>query len=234
MYCWAALPDDPLKLLSAFQRAWPAVVFSGSSAAWLHGIDVEPVRPIEVVVPCTSEVRSRPGVTVHHAALDVADLTTVRGLPATTVGRAYRDLRRRLSRLDALIVADSALRLGLGRFDDLAEPAESPMEARLRWLLLSARLPRPEVQANLSDAEGRFVGRADLYYSDPRLIIEFDGGNHRERLVDDNRRQNLLVNAGYTVLRFTSADIHNRPDQVVAQVSAAAAISARRPAAAPR
>jgi len=108
------------------------------------------------------------------------------------------------------------------------------METRLRWLLLSAGFPRPEVQANLSDAKGRFVGRADLYYSDRRLIIEFDGGNHRERLVDDNRRQNLLVNAGYTVLRFTSADIYNRPHQVVAQVSAAAAVSARRPAAAPR
>jgi len=104
------------------------------------------------------------------------------------------------------------------------------METRLRWLLLRAGLPRPQVQASIPEIRAR----ADLHYPDARLIIEFDGGNHRERLVDDNRRQNLLVNAGYTVLRFTSADIYNRPDQVVAQVSAAAAISARRPAVVPR
>jgi very-short-patch-repair endonuclease len=40
-------------------------------------------------------------------------------------------------------------------------------------------------------------------------------------MVDDNRRQNLLVNSGSRVLRFTSADIHNRADVVVAQVQAA-------------
>jgi len=56
------------------------------------------------------------------------------------------------------------------------------METRLRWLLINARLPRPEVQTNLHDDEGRFLGRADLYYPSARLVIEFDGGNHRERL----------------------------------------------------
>jgi len=27
-------------------------------------------------------------------------------------------------------------------------------------------------------------------------VIEFDGGNHRDRLVSDDRRQNSLVSAG--------------------------------------
>ena len=94
------------------------------------------------------------------------------------------------------------------------------METRLRWLLISARLPRPEVQAELHDSSGRFVGRADLYYPAARLVIEFDGGNHRERLVADNRRQNVLLNAGYRLLRFTSADVFQRPEVVVAQVRA--------------
>lgn len=100
----------------------------------------------------------------------------------------------------------------------LAAPAESPMETRLRWLLFQAGLPRPEVQANLRDGSARFVGRADLYFPAARLVLEFDGGNHRDRLVEDDRRQNALVNAGYRLLRFTAADIHGRPDVVVAQV----------------
>ncbi len=100
-------------------------------------------------------------------------------------------------------------------------PAESPMETRLRWLLLEAGLPEPEVQTDLHDAQGRFVGRADLHYRRARLVIEYDGGNHRDRLVEDNRRQNALINAGYRVLRFTASDVYNRAEIVEAVVRSA-------------
>lgn len=95
------------------------------------------------------------------------------------------------------------------------------METRLRWLLLSAGLSTQEVQTDLYSTTYQFVGRADLYYRSAHLVIEFDGGNHRDRLVSDDRRQNLLVSAGYRVLRFTSADLRARPAAVVAQVRAA-------------
>jgi len=61
----------------------------------------------------------------------------------------------------------------------------------------------------------------DRFYPAARLVLEYDGGNHRERMVQDNQRQNLLINAGYQVLRFTAVDVHNRADVVVAQVRAA-------------
>jgi very-short-patch-repair endonuclease len=131
-------------------------------------------------------------------------------------------------------LADAALRLGLTRLDALAEPAELPMETRLRWLLTEARLPKPQVKTDLTDGRGHFLGRADLYYPNARLVIEYDGANHRERLVEDNRRQNTLSGAGYKLLRFTAADIYNRPQTVVAQVSAAVAAFARPPTAARR
>jgi G:T-mismatch repair DNA endonuclease (very short patch repair protein) len=92
------------------------------------------------------------------------------------------------------------------------------METRLRWLLIQAGLPAPEIQVDLHDADQQFPGRADLYYPARRVVIEYDGGNHRELLVEDNRRQNLLINAGFHLLRFTAADIYGRPDVVAAQV----------------
>lgn len=92
------------------------------------------------------------------------------------------------------------------------------METRLRWLLLQARLPRPEVQTELHDAKGRFIGRADIYYPSARLVIEYDGANHRDRLVEDDRRQNLLINAGFRVLRFTATDVYQRPEVIAALV----------------
>ncbi|HEY8680556.1 MAG TPA: DUF559 domain-containing protein [Candidatus Dormibacteraeota bacterium] len=105
------------------------------------------------------------------------------------------------------------------------------METRLRMLLVLAGLPRPEAQASLHDDKGRFLGRVDLYYPAHRLAIEYDGGTHRTRLVEDNRRQNLLLNADFRLLRFTFADIRETPALVVDQVKRALAstsVAARR------
>ena len=102
----------------------------------------------------------------------------------------------------------------------LAEPAESPMETRLRWVLVRSGVPPPQVQAELTDGDGRFLARVDMYYASARLVVEYDGSIHRDRLFADDRRQNQLVNAGYTVLRFTSADMQS-PELIVAQVRGA-------------
>lgn len=214
IYCSAAWRLDTWELLHAWHRHLPEVVFSGLSAAWLHRLDVDPCHPIEVAAPPRSGTRSRPGLLVRHPDVPKSDIVWVRRLPATTVGRTLRDLRKRLSRVESLVLADAALKLGLGRFDQHAEPAESPMETRLRWLLLQSGLPKPEVQTDLRDADGRFVGRADLYYPQSRLVIEYDGANHRERLVEDDRRQNAILNAGYRLLRFTAADVTQRQGAV--------------------
>ena len=111
---------------------------------------------------------------------------------------------------------------------ELAEPAESPMETRLRWLFRQSGLPRPQVQVNLYNAAGILIARADMYYPAARLVVEFDGLNHVQRLVSDDRRQNLLVNAGYQLLRFTTADLRDRPDVIVMQVRAALAAATNR------
>src|SRR5450759_379009 len=116
----------------------------------------------------------------------------------------------------------------------LAVPAESPMETRLRWLLFLRGLPRPDLQTNLYDSENRFAGRADLYYPAARLVLEYDGAHHRDRLVEDNRRQNRLLNAGFGLLRFTAADIHNQPQVVEAQVQSARAERTKSTPQAPR
>src|SRR5438105_14593697 len=97
------------------------------------------------------------------------------------------------------------------------------METRLRMELIRARLPVPCVQADIRDAAGNFIGRADLYYPDRRLVIEYDGENHKDRMIADMRRQNALVNAGYHLLRFTAADLR-APRSVVTQVRPARAL----------
>jgi very-short-patch-repair endonuclease len=144
--------------------------------------------------------------------------------------------------VEAVVIADAALhmRLRLDRLEEWARSkighrgihnlrrvltlvdgnAESPMESRLRMVLVLAGLPRPRSQVSIHDRWGRFIGRCDLYYERERLGVEYDGGIHRNALVEDNRRQNKLLNAGVRLLRFTAADVFQNSDAVVAQVRA--------------
>ena len=68
---------------------------------------------------------------------------------------------------------------------------------------------------------GRVVAVLDIAFPLVLLAIEIDGWawhSDPERFQDDRRRQNALVAAGWTVLRFTWADLIERPEQVVATV----------------
>lgn len=92
------------------------------------------------------------------------------------------------------------------------------MESVLRWMLHEAGVPAPVLQHVIRAAAGEF--RADFAWPDRMVLVEFDGNVHRERavFVNDVRRQNALVAAGWTVLRFTSADLLGRPEDVIAQI----------------
>jgi very-short-patch-repair endonuclease len=254
-YVWAALGDLPaLILASVGSRLQVGAAFSGPTAAWLHGLDFAPTHPVEVTMPTSSGISRLAGVYMRRASLTGSDLVVRRGLPTTSAIRTAFDLGCRPPLIEGVVAVDMALHHGLVRLPELrewiasrarlkgarqfrraveaAEPlAESPMETRLRMLLVLARLPRPEAQVSLHDGKGRFLGRVDLYYAAHRLAIEYDGGTHRTSLVEDNRRQNLLLNAGFRLLRFTFADIRETPAVVVDQVKRALAsksVAARR------
>lgn len=240
LYRWRYQNADPWGVLQAWHRMLPDdAVFAGPTACWMQGLDVDPIRPVHVIVPSGLQ-RSRFGLTVRRCALPTAEVATVRGLRLTTLHRSLRDVCLRFEPREALVLLDMSLFLqktdqdaldryvhhvrgqhGTRRMRWLVEhaaPAESPMESRLRWILLEAKLPRLEVQSNLFDDSGRFVGRADIYFPDYRLVVEYDGGNHRDRIPSDDRRQNLLINAGFRVLRFTAVDVYGPPAAVVAVV----------------
>jgi len=241
----ARLDETPqLKLEAARRRLPSGAVFSGFTAAWLHGLDVEPCDPIEVTVPSPARISTRAGLVVRRRAMDRDDLVTRRGLPATSMPRTIRDLCMRLSLTEAVAITDMALHAGKVDMQELiavgaapnagvrtlrqvlehAEPsAESPMETRLRMLLVLAGLPRPEAQVAIRDRLLRIIGRPDLFYRDERLGLEYDGGTHRDTLAEDNRRQNRLLDAGVRLLRFTAGDIFNTPDHVIGLVRAALA-----------
>ena len=222
---------------------------------WLLGVDVLPpgAPTLEVVVPRDAVVPRRSGLTARVAFLPPGDLTVPGStdVPCLRTGRAVADLLRLLPPMEAVVVADAvqqerlldadALQIELAahtglrgvrlahRALELSDPrAGSPQESRVRYLLVQAGLV-PVPQYEVRDSAGQFVARVDLAFPAVRLAIEYDGRAVHERedvFVHDRRRQNALVREGWTVLRFTAADLRHPAvliSQVRAQLAAAAA-----------
>lgn len=233
--------DPSSELSAALNRLPDGAAFTGLTALWLHGVDVDPCKPIEIALAADAGVSGRTKLQLRRSRCEPSDFVSVRGYPAVRAPRAILDTCRRLSLIEAVVVADAALhggrvtiaqlvawaksnarRHGMKKFRrviELAEPAsESPMESRLRMILVLGRLPRPCAQVSIFDSSGVFVGRPDLYYEDQRLGIEYDGGTHRESLAEDDHRQNLLLRAGVRLLRFTARDVMGPREHVVRQV----------------
>jgi very-short-patch-repair endonuclease len=234
------------RLAAVMLTAPPGAVVSHTTAATLWGLAIPLQRAddvrVDLTVPMSSRSESRRDRRVHRTPLAEEDVTRRRGLPVTTPERTWRDLAGMLPPAALLAVTDQLLDGRCTRTDlarqlarrptgrgsarareslPLGDPrAESPMESVLRWLLHEAGLPAPVLQYAVRDQEGTFLGRADLAWPERRVLVEFDGDVHRERdvFVNDLRRQNRLIAAGWTILRFTSADVLGRPREVVAEI----------------
>jgi len=167
-----AIASDPDVVLAANSRRLPmTAVFSGRTAGWLHGLDLPPCDPVEVTLPSGSPTSRLAGIVVRRSDVGVSETVMRRGYRTTSVVRTLADLGRRLPLVEAVAALDTALHKRLLKSDDLrswacahpqypgigrlrrtiglAEPAtESVMETRLRLLLVTAGLPRPQAQVS--------------------------------------------------------------------------------------
>ncbi|HEU5158950.1 MAG TPA: DUF559 domain-containing protein [Streptosporangiaceae bacterium] len=200
---------------------------------------------VEITIARDDHMWPRDGIAVRHASVPDHDIDVIDGVPVTNPFRTAFDLarRRRLkSRHDLIeaVVAVDALAhkywidlddflayslahrgwRGVRLVPDVIQQsdrlAESPMETRLRMLLVLSGLPKPQVQYEVP-VEGTTY-RIDLAYPGHRLAIEYDGQNHAERWTDDIRRQNLLADRGWRFRRYVSADYYQRPELILTQI----------------
>ncbi len=227
------------RLWAALLAAPPGAVVSHRAAAVLHGFWSGTF--VELAVPRGSQHRLH--ALVHQ--IDVGgDRTSVEGIPVTSVERTIVDLATVVGD-DALERAvEAALRKGVTTADRLrsqlepyrrgaarlrqvldrrgaGRPMGSELEVRFLQLLRAAGLADPARQHEVRlEREPYFV---DFAYPDQRLCIELDGREWHDGAAfqRDRTRQNALVLAGWTVLRFTWDDVLERGDEVVATITQA-------------
>ena len=102
--------------------------------------------------------------------------------------------------------------------------SESRAETLLRLVLVRAGLPEPELNVDIYDAAGRWLGRADQYFREWRVISEYDGDEHRtnSRQYDrDITRIEEFARAGHTVVRIRKLQLFVHPELAVERVSRA-------------
>ncbi len=98
---------------------------------------------------------------------------------------------------------------------------DSPMESRLRMLLVLAGFPEPEIRVILREFDGEWGRRFDLCYRALKLIIEYDGEQHGEleqRDSDQDRREEL-ERQGYKIVTVTSLGIYRDPAKTLRRVA---------------
>lgn len=100
------------------------------------------------------------------------------------------------------------------------EDSWSPRESHVRCTLVAAGLPEPELNIDVFDQHGRFLGCVDMAYAEQRVAVEYLGMLHGERWAHDVERIAGLRAAGWTVIEVT-APLLQRPETLVARVRAA-------------
>lgn len=215
---------------------------------WLLGVDVLPpgAPVLEVVVPRDAVPPRRAEVRARIADVPPRDRVLVgpHRLRCLRPVRAAADLLRRLPPVEAVVMADAVQHAELVDVADLQAEllhhvglrgvrqahralalsdrrAESPPETRVRVALVQAGL-QPVPQYDVVH-RGRWIARVDLAFPELRIAVEYDGRAVHERedvFARDRQRQNDLVRAGWTVLRFTAVDLRSGAAEVVRQVLA--------------
>ncbi len=237
-------PDQQACTRAAVAWAGSDAVASGLTAAWWWQLRDWAPGAAEVAVPRARSPRLVAAVAVRRRNLDPTDLVVLRGLPVTALPLTVLDAAAALGSDSGRPLVDRALQhrvsfaelhaaycRSFGRHGSpwlgqvlrqAADGASSDGERVLHRLLRGARIDG-WVANHLAILSGPGYW-IDVAFVARRLAVEVDGWawhSDVDRFAHDRRRQNALVLAGWTVLRFTWHDLMSRPQAVVAEIRAA-------------
>ena len=225
----------------AAQLAVPGSVLAASSAAPYHRLEVPQSRPTLIV---DRRITCRVGdIRLIRDQLAPTDVWSMGGVLVTAPARTVLDCLLTLPERSALELLDTALQRRILLLPELGKMVRA--RAGRRGTPKLVRLVRAAASGSRSTAERRLaellrragvvgwranleiqlpsggVAVGDVVFPGARLVVEVDGfAFHRtpEQFQRDRVRQNALVAAGWTVLRFTWRDLTDHEAYVVAAI----------------
>lgn len=243
VYVGASAPETPLLraraalVLLGDKRA----VISHASAARITGVPLPPLPEEHVTVLRPQDRRTYEGVRVHVSK--GARVRDVEEMQVSSYDRMFIELAGLLTLVDLVVVGDHLVRKGMITLAELRArcastphphartaaraaglvraDVDSPMETRLRLLLLFAGLPEPEVNRKIRDVDGEVRRRFDLSWPTVKTIVEYDGRQHVERIEQwesDLERREEIDDDGWRILVVTANGIYKDPGRTVLRV----------------
>jgi very-short-patch-repair endonuclease len=236
VYFVGYVPRHPLARYMAATLATGGVL-SHRTAAALHGLWDHHRRP---EITTATNTRSQPNLHRHRSrSLDAHDVTTLHGIPCTTLARTLIDLADVLARdpfeavlrraeaqgrIDRLDLRPIRGRRGAAKIRRAHELTRSGAERAFRRAVRRAALPRPIYNARWNGHE------IDVLWFPQRLAVEIDGYQHhrtREAFRRDRHKGNALATAGITLLRFTYHDVIDDTAQTIATLTSLIGVRAQ-------
>lgn len=225
----------------------PSAFASHVDAARLLGLPVPDLAETHISVFRAQDRRSRPGIKSHVAARG-SGVVRYRGLRLSAPFGMFVELAGVLSLVDLVVVGDAMLRVfriparrlvseceqSTDRYAVAArraaayvrEEVDSPMETRLRMLIVLGGLPEPDVNHKIRDEHGQVLMRFDLSYPALRLIVEYDGRQHADDTGQWNHdidRRETLDDEEWRIIVVTSRGIFKQPFRTLQRVRKALA-----------
>ncbi len=198
-----------------------------------------------VTVPPGASRTERRGIKGHDGN-PRATVVVHRGIRVSAPTQCFLDLAGRLSLVDLVVLGDSMVKAERCTPQQLVEAADgwtghgarlarraarlvrsgvdSPMESRLRMLIVLAGLPEPKPNIILYNHRGEWLVRFDLCYPALKLVVEYDGRQHAE---DDEQwgrdidRREHLDRWGYRLVVVRSKGIYVEPERTLRRVVSA-------------
>lgn len=232
-----------LRARAALKVGPPGSQISHFTAAELWGAIV-PTQPLtHLSCPQPGARSERRGVGCHRLSRH-AGVAKFRGIRISSPEQTFIDLGWVLPLVDLVVLGDSLVKAKRTTVDRLvssvnawqgwgSRPAQravdfvrggvdSPMESRLRMLIVLAGLPEPQVNRIIRDGSGSWNKRFDLSYPDLLLVIEYDGRQHAEndqQWGHDLDRREDLDGEGWRMIVVRANGIYVEPQRTLERIA---------------
>lgn len=235
-------PSAVLEAEAALLGHPPEAIATHSTAAKVYRMPVPPDTEHHVGVPVPRQRRRRHGVRSHVVAPETRVLE-LHGVRLAAPAEVLVQLAATLPLVELVVVGDFIVRRGwyapeklvtlcaasgeahakqaLAASRFVRDGVDSPMETRLRMLLMLAGLPEPEVNHLLRDGHGAVIRRFDLYYAAVRVIVEYDGRQHADdpkQYNHDVHRREDLDDGECRIVVVTAEGVYVKPEETLMRV----------------